>query len=294
MPARLPTANALREAIEPVTLLGFTELEATVYAHLVQHSPATGYKIARAIGKPIANTYKAIEALQRKGAVLVDETGNRMCRALPPEDLLDRAERTFRQRHQKAKRALSRIPKADHDAGVYALTSSEQVYDRCRKMLAKAKAVAVLDLFPEPFAHLRSAIQSCLKRGVSVAVQVYDGATIPGAEMVRHGQADTVLQVWDGHWLNCSIDGAELLIAFLASDEETVHQAFWSRSPFLCTVFGSALGAELLASRLQRAVLEHWPDEEVRQAIVRFGRFRAHELPAYRQLTRKRGRAGRR
>ena len=83
------------------------------------------------------------------------------------------------------------------------------------------------------------------------------------------------------------IDGAELVIAFMGRDGETVHQAIWSRSPFLCTVFGSALGAELLASSLQHEVLEHRPEAEVRDTIGRFSRFRAHELPAYQTLTRK-------
>lgn len=289
-PARTTAGTALKDAVEPVSQLGFTELEATVYAYLVQHSPATGYRIARAIGKPVSNTYKAIEALQRKGAVLVDETGNRMCRALPPEDLLEQAERTFRQRHGEAKRALGRLPRARHDEGVYGLASREQVYDRCRKMLSRAKAVALLDLFPGPLADLLPEIRACARRGVAVAVQVYETTTIPGVETVRHGQADTVLQKWNGHWLNCAIDGAELLISFMARDGNAVHQAIWSRSPFLCTVYGSALGAELLASRLQRAVLEHWPDREVRETIVRFNRFRAHELPAYRQLTARRSR----
>lgn len=287
-PAR-PTGRPAAAVVDAIALLGFTELEATIYAWLVQHSPATGYKVARAVGKPIANTYKALEALERKGAVLVDETGNRMCRALPPADLLEQVERDFRRRHQEARDALRRmeVPKAAPDAGVYALTSGAQVYDRCRRMLAKAKAVALLDLYPRPLAELRSAVQACARRGVGVAAQVYGSGSIPGVETVVHGQAATVLEKWDGHWVNCVIDGAELLVAFLAPDGEAVHQAIWSRSPFLCTVFGSALGAELLASRLQRLVLEHRPDEEVRDAIVKFNRFRAHELPGSRSLTRR-------
>lgn len=283
-PSKAQPGNGLRDAVQPLALLGFTELEATVYAWLVQHSPATGYGISRAIGKPIANTYKAIEALQRKGAVLVDDTGNRMCRALPPKDVLDQAERVFQQRHREARRALSRLPKASPDDGIYRLASSEQVYDRCRRMLAKAKAVALLDLFPEPLVNLHPSILACARRGVRVAIQVYQEVKLPGIDVVQHGQADIVLQKWDGHWLNCVIDGAELVVAFLSQDEATVRQAIWSRSPFLCTVFGSALGAELLASRLQRAMLEHWPDEKVRKTVHRFNRFRAHELPAYREL----------
>ena len=42
-------AKALQE-------LGFSEIEALVYAFLVQGEAATGYRISHAIGKPTANT----------------------------------------------------------------------------------------------------------------------------------------------------------------------------------------------------------------------------------------------
>ena len=51
--------DALRE-------LGFTELESRIYIFLLEESPATGYRIAQAIEKPVANTYKAIELLYYK------------------------------------------------------------------------------------------------------------------------------------------------------------------------------------------------------------------------------------
>jgi hypothetical protein len=42
---------------------GFTGLEAQVYVFLLRHAPATGYRISHAIGKPTANTYKALAEL---------------------------------------------------------------------------------------------------------------------------------------------------------------------------------------------------------------------------------------
>ena len=59
-------------AVESLQELGFTETEALAYAGLVPISPATGYRVAQAIGKPAANTYKALESLEAKGAVLVE------------------------------------------------------------------------------------------------------------------------------------------------------------------------------------------------------------------------------
>lgn len=62
---------------QPLKALGFSEIESLVYAYLVGREPTTGYRVSHAIGKPTANTYKAIASLQQAGAVLVDEGDNR-------------------------------------------------------------------------------------------------------------------------------------------------------------------------------------------------------------------------
>ena len=65
--------------IDDLQELGFTGLEAEVYIHLAQGEASTGYAIARALNKPTANTYKAIAALEAKGAVIVDDGDTRAC-----------------------------------------------------------------------------------------------------------------------------------------------------------------------------------------------------------------------
>ena len=132
----VPDAKA---CISALSSLGFTELEAAVYASLVQASPATGYRVAQAINKPVANTYKAIESLQEKGAVITDETGNKLCRAVPPQEVLQQLESTFSRQKREAADALSRLRPAPGDDGVYALTSRSQVFERCRAMLSRPR-----------------------------------------------------------------------------------------------------------------------------------------------------------
>ncbi len=278
------TSPAIADCIEPISALGFTELEAAAYAYLVQHSPATGYRIAHGIGKPIANTYKAIESLARKGAVVIEQTGNRMCRAVPPEEVLDRAEHSFRKRRDAASRALSGLPLADQDAGVYGLTSRDQVFDRACRMLAQARGVALLDLFPGPVAELERDIRTAAVRGVSIGVQVYRAVELAGVETVVKASGATVLRNWPGQWLNCVVDGAQLLMAFLSEDGQTVHQAIWSQSPFLCWAYQSALAGQLLSSRLQEAIVGQWSTRKIEDTIARFGHFRAHESARFRDL----------
>ena len=72
---------AFERCVELIREFGFTALEAEIYVYLLQESPATGYKIAKGIGRSFTNVYKAISALRSKGAILVDEGSNRLSRA---------------------------------------------------------------------------------------------------------------------------------------------------------------------------------------------------------------------
>ncbi len=83
------------DCIEALVSLGFTALESEIYTFLLQESPVTGYRVAQALGKPTANTYKAIESLALKGAVIVAEGAQRHCRAVPAQELLNRLDRRF-------------------------------------------------------------------------------------------------------------------------------------------------------------------------------------------------------
>ena len=86
--------------------LGFNDLEAEVYMFLLPSEPITAYRIGRAIGRPTANVYKAVESLARRGAVVIEEGEQRTCRAVPVVDLTKQLERAFRESLDRAKGAL--------------------------------------------------------------------------------------------------------------------------------------------------------------------------------------------
>ena len=95
--------------------MGLTVLEAEIYTHLLKDSPLTGYGVAKALGKPTANVYKAIESLADKGAVVVDDGGTRVCRPVEVKDFLSRLERDFRRHKREAQRSLGRLPGPGED-----------------------------------------------------------------------------------------------------------------------------------------------------------------------------------
>ena len=277
-------SNPFQESVRHLSTLGFTELEAAVYTFLVESPPATAYRVAQGIGKPVANTYKAVESLQQKGAVLVDETGTRLCRAVPPAELLATLEKTFDARREAAALALGRLRPAKSDDGVFTLTTAAQVYERCGQMLERAAEVVLLDAFPAVVERLRPALEAAAARGLTVTVQAYSPTELQGAEVVVPRTADLVLERWPGQWLCLLADGAEYLFAFLDRDGEKVHQAIWSASAFLAWVQHSYLADSLRANLLEGLFADGAAKEEIEAARKRAELWIARQARGYREL----------
>jgi len=282
------TENA-EDAIEALGKLGFTALEAEAYAWLLGEPGATGYRIAKGIGKPVANTYKALESLQHKGAILVEEDENRLCRAVPVEELLHQLERSFASDRADAARALARIKGSEGDDRVYALRTAAQVLERARTMLRTARQIVLIDGFPGPLAALAPEITGAVARGVHVAIKAYRPIELGGAETFVSPDAERVLARWSGEWLNLVVDGTEHLLSLLDRDLSEVRQAVWSGSPYLSWIYHSALAAELVMASVMAVAQEAPRNDRLRKLMKRFNALAAADAPGYVALAKRFG-----
>jgi sugar-specific transcriptional regulator TrmB len=253
-----------REGARHLTALGFTELEADVYIFLLSESPVTGYRVAQAIGRTAANTYKALESLASRGAIMVEAGAARLCRAVPPEELLRNIETEFAAHRQGAQAALERIGSSQADDRVYQLHTPAQVYERARSLIDEAQHVVLVDLFPGPLEELRPVLAEAAARGVRVGVLAYESVEIDGVMVVLNYQAPTVRDRWRGHWVNVVVDAAQHVVALLAPDAEEVQHATWSTSAFLTHLYHSGLLGEISTSLLRSAI----HDDQTRASLA--------------------------
>ncbi len=261
--------------------LGLTALESEVYAYLVANSPASGYKVAKGIAKPAANVYKAIESLQAKGALLVEDSQTRLCRAVPAAELLAGLERRFKDLRSQAEVELGRLQVSPCDQRVYQLHTTEQVLTRFGHMLAGCKRVAMLDLFPLAVERLRPEIAEAAGRGVKVTAKVYEPVEIPGVVIAVAPYGPVVLRKWPGQWTNGVVDGREYLVAYLSADGSTVNQAMWSSSPVLSMIYYQGFVRELAMDAIG-AELEQGADvSAIRRIIADFRASMAIESTGY-------------
>jgi sugar-specific transcriptional regulator TrmB len=243
--------------------LGLTQIEALAYTYLVANPSSTGYRVARGIGKPTANTYRALESLSRKGAVLQDRGATPSFRALTPDDLLARLEHDFMKRKSAAAEKLASLQPDEGDERIYALSSPDQVLTRARIVLASARRLVLMDMTAHAVA-LENEIAEARTRRVRVLVRksvrpqasphrdTFEGAhpapgTLPSLRMV--------------------VDAREVLLAAFDHDETRVREAFWTRSAFLARSMHDAIASELCCARIEAMLADGLSVDEV-EAVV--------------------------
>jgi predicted DNA-binding transcriptional regulator len=236
---------------QPLQALGFTEIEALIYGFLVENSPATGYRISHAIGKQPPNTYKAIAVLEDKGAIKIEVGEKKLCRAVPPSELLNKLEQRFKKHCRKANRALEALSSSPQDEGIYRLKTVDQVIQQSIVMLKQAQDIVLCDLFPGPFNLLTDSLIETAARGVNVICRIYEGEQIPGVTTLPLAKYNPIYDSWPGQHINIVIDAEEYLIGLLSKDMKSVYEAVWSRSIFLSCQHHNHLVGEIFYVNLE-------------------------------------------
>jgi hypothetical protein len=225
--------------------LGFTETEARTYCELLKLGRATGYRLAQAVGKAPANIYQALAALTQKGAVLLDEAEAKTYRPVPPADLLAAMETQFAARRAAAVEALTPLHAPSADDHVYQLKSASQVMEAARRLIADARETLLFDLFPEPLATLRPALEAARARGVLVAGRTYERPALKETLILAWPGPNVLIERWPGVQVTVVADARAHVLALLSRDGRSVLNGVGSDSPYLACVQHSSLSAEI-------------------------------------------------
>lgn len=255
----------------PLIALGLTALEAQAYTFLLAKSPSTGYQVARGIGKPTANTYKALEALLQKGAIIRENGPVRQYRALGISDLLEGLARRHRELCAEAESSLKMMRGSDSDDRLYQLATPQQVFDTLRRMLKQTQSLILLDLFPTAVEVLAKDILMTARRS-EVCLKVYAPVRLKGVRIIEERYATDTLQRWPGQWANGVVDGREYVLAFLADECRAVRQAYWSASPYVAMIYHQGLISEMTVSAVEQALTRQATIKQVATILHQFRR----------------------
>lgn len=252
---------------ETLEALGFTETEALVYCEMVRSGAASGYGLAKAVGKARANVYQALANLMQRGAVQSEDGEVQNFRATPPAELIAALERAFHQQATAAQAALAKLEKPEADDRIYHLKTVDQAIERAAAMIRRAKQIVLIDAFEAPLRAIGDELERATARGVVVAGLTYGPTPWTELDLVASAASDFVLARWPGLQLTVVTDASEYMLALFSPDMTAIKHGVWSDSRFLACLQHSGLSAEIRLAALrsgrdpmdQIALLEAYP-----------------------------------
>jgi HTH-type transcriptional regulator, sugar sensing transcriptional regulator len=263
-----------------LSTLGFTSVEAAAYVALLKEPGATGYRISRLIDKPVPNTYKALDSLKEKGAVVMDDSsGSRSYAPLSIHEYLDGVRRNLSATQDQIEHELKNLTAAPMEGGIYQLNSAEQVYERCRTMLREAKSVVLFDAFPKPLEILKPDLEKAAKRGVHILILGYGPTEVAGCEVIAPRKEVPDLAKWDGDWLNVAVDCSGFMYSLIKLDGRGVHRSVWSRDVYLAVLAYNGMLNEQVLRRVFQMLHFGKTKDEIRQEVQRMSQRYVSETP---------------
>ncbi len=241
----------MRTIAKPLIEIGFSELESQVYVTLLEQSDLTGYRIAQLLGKPVPNTYNALDALQKKGVVLSRRSGKgRRYSVLPVKDYLDQLESDFRARRTRIERELQALNPLPLQEAAYRIDNIEQFYQRALTMMKGAKEVIAIDACPGPLKKILASVVENSKGAARVIAKIYTDEQMPDCDTIVYDISGTVFEQWPVAWLHVFVDGREHIMGLFDKYGERLLQSVWSNSPYLSMMAYNGFMCEFLLSRL--------------------------------------------
>lgn len=218
---------------EKLTQIGFTQLESEVYLQLLITGSNTGYAIAKGIGKPVANVYKAIESLSNKGAVENSMAESKICTAVPWQQLLSIQKKSFTEKINSISKSLEKLPAQQQDEKVYQLSNLEHVLEQSIRLVEEADHIVLADIEPEAVEWLQKPLVNAAKRGVEVRIKVYQPIELEGVKVTLRQRGEEVYAKTRDISFSLCADGKLTMLALVTADKTRVIQAFRTQSSLM-------------------------------------------------------------
>ena len=247
--------------------LGVAKPEADVYVQLcvlAVEGSATGYQVAKALGRDPTSVYKALEELRRRGYVQTVAGRGKQYRPEDPQRLVDELARRARMQARRAKEAFRTLPRPRDEKEVYRLATRQQTIDQFRQLLDESVNVALLDLAPAALDAVARQIKAAVEREVTVVVKLYrqpserQCAVLEGTLCIIEPDGEQLLELMPGPVMHGAFDCRAQLVTYLdrRRDDDAITQAFWTPNLFLAYQAHSGLASEIIHTALRAGIAE--------------------------------------
>jgi len=224
--------------------IGFSEYEAKAYVALLRENPITGYQLAKLSSVPRSMIYEVLGKLTARGAAMtLRKEGSTRYAPVQAKEFLDQLHREHEELVTSLKDDLTTLDSASDLEYVWNIEGHENIMAKVEEMIDQAERRIYLSLLPATFPALRSALERAIGRGVQVVIYSTSDLELPGGQVIATPVPEAAQERVEGLWLVLVIDGEEVLIGELLTENQA--RASWTGSPLFVFVAEHHLRTDL-------------------------------------------------
>lgn len=233
------------DAVRALAQLGFSDMEALVYAALLRSPGVTAYAVAKLVGKSQANVALALSGLVKKRAIVADSEAPITFEPVSVPALMAQLRTDFSHRIESASTVLETAQVEARQDRIRRLVSAEDVYVQARAMLRAANETVLFNATEGPLAEIGTDLSAVSARAPVVGLTL-SGGQLPGVRILRSRRAKELKSSLDGEVLILITDAREMLIAFFEKDSVVLKQAIWANNSLLVGLFHNGIVSDVI------------------------------------------------
>ena len=194
---------------------GFNESEIKVYLTLINHEQMTGYEVSKLSGVARSKVYNVLENLIQKNMVLVNQTENKMYRAIPTDEFLARLEHIFKNDLKNLKQGFKEIKEPKRDAGhLWKVNDYTSMIEKIKYVISNAKVSIYIQIWTSDIDdELVNLIKLAEKRLTKVVIILFKDSedNFDFKNVYYHGFEKDKLSDFGSRWINVVADNKQVV-----------------------------------------------------------------------------------
>ena len=244
--------------------IGLSKIQARIYLSLLKGDKFTGYAVAKQLNEPAANTYKALESLQKKGLIFLDESARvKYYTAQPIQHYLDQLELRFADKRKVIEDVIKPGEFEPFQEGIYRIESYEGLYTQSSVLIEKSREIIALDSTPLPIERIKKDLQRASKRGSVVLIKSYEEVLIPKCRVVYSKKMGSPVYELPIQYIHLVVPGVGYITALLNHENKQLLYGVYTQNLFLSIVAYNGFVMEFFSTKALDMLFQGRPGQEV-------------------------------
>ena len=159
----------MKDILKHLQNLGFSKIEARVYATLVKHSKLNGSQVAKILNVARSSVYSALNNLYTKGYISLLPGESNIYKAHDPDILLEQLKQDYIQSADALKNELVKIKAIEQEQEYYNIKGYQNFIIKIKELLLQAEHEVYMNTCFEPQIFAEE-LKEIAKRGVRIIV----------------------------------------------------------------------------------------------------------------------------